>query len=125
MTDYGTCVDLNEQLDVLTETTKKLYDAWMELEVRNTHIINRFSQTKLLVKLCEKIRTRNYTDKQLKAIDRRLDNLDRRSEKRFEIEYPAETIETLKAYNDYLLSKSKLNGLRLSYKAYHHALIDT
>lgn len=124
MVDYKTSTMLKQQLDDLTAETKELYETWMYLEDKCEQVKNTFSQAKLLVKLSKKRSSGNYSEKQAKKIGKRLENLDRRIDQRFEIEYPAQTIEILKVHNAYLLSKSQLNGLRSAYDAYYRAVVD-
>lgn len=124
MVDYETSTMLKEQLDDLTAKTNELYETWMYLENKSEQVKNTFSQAKLLVRLSKKLSSGNYSEKQVRKIGKRMENLDRRIDERFEIEYPAKTIEILKVHNAYLLSKSQLNGLRSAYDAYYRAVVD-
>lgn len=126
MVDYETSTLLKEQLDDFSARVDELYKAWMNLEIRNDGIKMEMSQSKLLERLERNLQNNYYgrTVKQNRAIAKRILNLEKRIDQRFETEYPAETIETLKAYNSYLLSKSQLNGLRLAHKAYYLAVVD-
>jgi hypothetical protein len=126
MVDYGTTLTLKDQLKELKEKTEKLFEEWRKRERRNEWVKEQFPQSKILFQLEEKLDKHfdEMTNKERRKIMRRCNNLDKRIHQRFEEECPYMVIQTLKAYNDYLLSKSQLNGLRVAEKAYYLAVVD-
>ncbi len=129
MTSYGTYMDLKTQCDSLEKEVARLYKTWMNLDCRNMEIKDTYSQSKILLKLegllYDKYDLDNPIPKEKrKNIVRRCENLRRRIQTRFESEYPKHVIETLEAFNLYLVNNCKLNSLKCSIQMYRQAILN-
>lgn len=129
MVSYGTYMELTKQQESLEKEVEKLYKAWTDLDCRNMEIKDSYSQSKILFKLegllYDKYDLDNPISKETrKKIVRRCENLRRRIQTRFESEYPKHVIETLEAFNLYLVNNCKLNSLKCSIQMYRQAILN-
>lgn len=124
--NYNTYLMLDAQKGELEFQVRYLYDKWINMDRADMKIKDNYSQSKILFDLESKLYDKYHPHpvENRNRMERRCKNLRKRIEERFLEEYPEKVRDTLEAHNLYLVSKSKLDALRVCVVAYHSGLTD-